>query len=115
MLVLWILNILGIMIFFMVRYENRRVKDNFNPWFWVKDNWVELLSTLLFNISLMIILMHPEVAVDPQRIIERYVPFDVTVTGFAAKMLISFLLGLGFSAGLYSLIKRLKPFKAKRG
>lgn len=114
MLVLWFLNLLGIMIFFMVRYENRRVKDNFKLWFWIRDNWVELCCTLLFNIALMIILLHPEVAVDPHQLIDKYVPFEVKITGFAAKMVISFLLGLGLSAALYSLVKKLKPFNAKK-
>lgn len=114
MLVLWFINLLGIWIFFLVRFENRKKKNVFNPIFWIKDNWIELLAIFLFDIALMIIIMHPDISVNPQRLIEKYIPFDVVATGFAAKMIVSFLIGLGLSSGLYSLVKRLKIFNAPK-
>ena len=51
-----ILNIIGILIFFISRFNGRKdkVKET-SISFWFKDNWGELISIALFDIALMML------------------------------------------------------------
>ena len=51
-----VLNLIGILIFFINRYANRTKKTiGFSLKFWLKDNWPEVSSTLLFDLALIVI------------------------------------------------------------
>ncbi len=53
----WILNLLGILIFFINRFKQRTHKTvSFKFKYWVEDNFQEMATTLLLNLALMIIL-----------------------------------------------------------
>lgn len=99
----WLLNTIGMLIYFISKYANRTNKTKFSSKFWFKDNWPELASTLLINIALMLLLMQPETNINIDDLIKEHVPFDLQV---AVKPLFSLLLGLGLSAFLYSLFRK---------
>ena len=99
----WILNLIGVMIYFINKYANRKNKTKWNGLFWLNDNWPELASTMLINIALMLLLMQPETNINIDDLIKEHVPFALQV---AVKPLFSLLLGLGLSAFLYSLFRK---------
>ena len=53
----WILNLLGILIFFINRFKQRTHKTvSFKFKYWIGDNFQEMATTLLLNLALMLIL-----------------------------------------------------------
>ena len=99
----WILNLIGVMIYFINKYANRKNKTKWNGRFWLNDNWPELASTLLINIALMLLLMQPETNINIDDWLKANVPFALQI---AIKPLFSLLLGLGLSALLYGMFKK---------
>jgi hypothetical protein len=99
----WILNLLGITIYFLNRFNKRTNKTKFSFKFWLNDNWNELLSTFLINVALMLLLMQPETNINIDELIKEYIPFSVQ---FAIKPAFSFLLGLGLSSAFYSIFRQ---------
>ena len=98
-----ILNLLGILIYFLNRFINRRGKNKtFSITFWLKDNWPELLVVLLMDISLMILLLTNDVTIDLAGFIPDWMvaPGDLTLV---------WLVGLGLASLVYTFIK--KKFK----
>lgn len=52
-----LLNAIGVLIFFLVRLAGRKDKGSpLSITFWLKDNWEQLITVLLFDIGLMILL-----------------------------------------------------------
>ena len=103
----WILNTIGMLIYFIQRYAGRRNKTKFNFKFWLNDNWPELVTSVLFNVALMLLLMQPETNINIDDLIKEHVPFALQI---AIKPLFSLLLGLGLSAFLYGMFKK-KTYK----
>ena len=99
----WILNLIGIAIYFLNKYAGRKNKTKFNSKFWLKDNFPELASTLLINVALMLLLMQPETNINIDEWLKANVPFALQI---AIKPLFSLLLGLGLSAFLYGMFKK---------
>ena len=99
----WILNIIGMLIYFIQRYAGRRNKTKFNFKFWLNDNWPELVTSVLFNVALMLLLMQPETNINIDDWLKANVPFALQI---AIKPLFSLLLGLGLSALLYGMFKK---------
>ena len=99
----WILNLIGVMIYFINKYANRKNKTKFNGKYWINDNWPELATTLLINIALMLLLMQPETNINIDEWLKANVPFALQI---AIKPLFSLLLGLGLSAFLYGMFKK---------
>lgn len=99
----WILNLIGILTYFINRFANRKNKTKFNFRFWLRENMPELLSTLLINIALMLLLMQPETNINIDTWLKDNVPFAMQI---AIKPLFSLLLGLGLSAFLYGLFRK---------
>ena len=97
----WILNIIGIAIYFLGRFKKRKFKTNPSWTFWIKDNWVEFAQTMLINIALMIILMMPDVQLNADNFIKEYLPIDFSITPVVVKALASFLLGWVFTFFVY--------------
>lgn len=52
----YILAILGIAINFLSKYNARTKKEEFSFKYWIKDNWPELIQSLLFVIALLLML-----------------------------------------------------------
>ena len=103
----WILNIIGMLIYFIQRYAGRRNKTKFSFKFWLNDNWPELVTSILFNVALMLLLMQPETNINIDDWLKDNVPFALQI---AIKPLFSLLLGLGLSAFLYGMFKK-KTYK----
>ena len=103
----WILNLIGVMVYFINKYANRKNKTKFNGKYWLNDNWPELATTLLINIALMLLLMQPETNINIDDFLKENVPFALQI---AIKPLFSLLLGLGLSAFLYGMFKK-KTYK----
>ena len=99
----WILNTIGMLIYFIQRYAGRRNKTKFNFKFWLNDNWPELVTSILFNVALMLLLMQPETNINIDDFLKENVPFALQI---AIKPLFSLLLGLGLSAFLYGMFKK---------
>lgn len=94
-----ILNILGIAICFLTKYQNRTEKDKgFSLSYWIKDNWVELVIIGLFDAAMVLLVMTGDIELN----VTQFVPEWVANVG---GLTISFLLGLGLAAGIYEIIK----------
>lgn len=97
-----ILCLLGIVIYFMNRYANRKQKTKRGSFaFWIQDNYPELISTVALNLAIMIIIHLPGTSVSFSRVFAA-LPFDLSVAGVPT---FSFLLGLGLTAAFYRLFK----------
>jgi hypothetical protein len=101
----WVLNAIGIVIYFLNRFGNRRTKTKASFKYWFADNYIELFTTLLFDLALMIIVMMPDVQVNFDSFIAENVPFGLTISPIVAKAILSFLLGLGLSSLFYKYYK----------
>ena len=98
----YILCLIGIMIYFINRYANRKIKTiGFSVKFWIAENWPEMTTTVLMNIALMIIIHQPGTVISFDKMFES-LPFVMSVAGMP---LLSFLIGLGLSALFYRLFK----------
>jgi hypothetical protein len=97
-----ILNILGILIYFINRYANRAQKAQpFSFKFWLRDNWPEVSTVFLLDIALMVLLFSPGTEVNFDKMLST-LPIGIKVSG---SWLMSFLLGLGLSSLFYKLFK----------
>jgi len=99
-LLIVILNLLGIAICFLTKYGNRSDQSKpFSFGYWMKDNWNELLVTLLFDISVMILVMAGDIQID----MTQFLPEWAISTG---SLTLSFALGLGVAALIYEIFKK---------
>lgn len=95
-----VLNILGILIYFLNRYNNRRSKDkSFSINFWVKDNWPELLIVLLVDVSIMLLLILNDISIDAA----QFLPTWLVKIGDLG---IAWLIGLGLASLIYSIFRK---------
>jgi hypothetical protein len=98
-----LLNVIGILIYFINRYANRANKaPDFSLKFWLKDNWPEMTTTILLDVALMILLFSPGTEISFDALFSK-LPFGVKIAG---DLLMSFLLGLGLSSLFYSIFKK---------
>jgi hypothetical protein len=99
----WLLNLIGIMIYFINRYAKRTKRTiAFSFKFWLRDNWAELVPVLLLNLALMIIIHLP----DSAELIEKAfakLPEWVSILGIPG---VCFGLGLGLSSLFYEIFKK---------
>lgn len=98
----WFLNFLGIAIYFINRFANRKQKTDFYFNFWLKDNWPEVSTVILLDIALMILLLGEGTSVNFDDLLSK-LPFGLKIAG---EPLLAFLLGLGLSSLFYTLFKR---------
>jgi len=97
-----LLNFLGIVLYFLMRFQNRRDKKaEPDIKFWLKDNGVELIIITLFDVSLMLLLLKGGLVID----LNKYFPSLPDGVAFTGDLAICFLIGLVLAAGIYELIK----------
>lgn len=101
----WLLNGIGVIIYFLNRFGNRKKKTKPSFKFWINDNYKELLTTILFDFALMLIIMMPEVQVNFDALIAENLPFGLTIGPAVAKAILSLGLGLGLSSLFYKYYK----------
>lgn len=98
----WIFNILGILIYFMLRYVNRAdKKTKFSGLFWLNDNWSETVTILLFNAVLMLLMIFGGLTID----LNKFIPSLPDGVAFAGDLAAYFLIGAVISHGTYELFK----------
>lgn len=102
----WILNLIGIVAYFIGRYSNRKNKTiKRSASFWLNDNWPELTQTLLLNIALMIILEMDAVEVKLDSFFSENIPY-ISIDPAVGKAIIALGLGLGLTALIYSAFRK---------
>jgi len=99
----WLLNIIGILIYFINRFARRTKKTvAFSFKFWIQDNWPEVSTVILLDIALMILLLGEGTHVNFDDLLSK-LPFGLSVAG---EPFLAFLLGLGLSSLFYKLFRK---------
>lgn len=107
----WLLNFIGIMIYFINRFARRSKKTvAFSFKYWIQDNWPEMSTVLLLDVALMILLLGEGTRVNFDDLFSK-LPFSLQIAG---EPFMAFLLGLGLSALFYKLFNK-KVKDAKNG
>jgi hypothetical protein len=98
-----VLNLLGILSFFLNRFEKRtdKVKEPSLAYWW-KDNWAQLMNILIWDVALMLLVMFGGLHVDFTKLAPT-IPSWITVVGDGA---LSFGIGLFGAYAGYMLIKK---------
>ena len=97
------LNVLGIAIFFLNRLAGRKNKATpVTAQYWLKDNWEQLLSVLLFDVALMVLVFQGGLQFNFEKLAPM-LPDGVQLAGDGA---LCFLVGLLFSWGIYVAYKK---------
>ena len=98
----WLLNFLGILLYFLVRFGNRADKTiKFSGTFWMNDNWVETVGTLLVNLILMLLMWKGGIVID----IEKIAPWMPDGISFIGDMITYILIGGVISHLVYEAFK----------
>lgn len=90
MILLIVTNIIGIFIYFLLRYEGRTDKSKpLSIKFWMKDNWVQLLIIALIDLAIMILLLSSDLTIEKiPHVPEWFASYgDATITLFVGMML----------------------------
>jgi len=99
-----ILNVLGVLIFFLNRFAGRKNKTApVSAKYWLKDNWEQLLIVALFDVALMLLVVLGGLELNFEKIAPM-LPDGVTLAGDAA---LCFLVGLLFAWATYVGYKKL--------
>jgi hypothetical protein len=99
----WLLNLIGVLIFFINRFNKRTKKTvAFSLRFWITDNFQEMATTLLLNLALMIILQI-NINEGTLDLLLAKLPAWVNLLGVPG---ICFALGAGLSWLLYELFRK---------
>ncbi|NLG04677.1 MAG: hypothetical protein GX567_12750 [Clostridia bacterium] len=108
-LIIVIFNILGIAISFLTKYNTRREQDKtFSLKFWINDNWPELAVIALFDAAIVGLLLLGDIQIN----VTEFIPEWIAVVGNNA---VSFILGLGLAAGIYSIFKKKVAYTRETG
>lgn len=97
----WILAIIGLAIYYIGKYSKRKTTSKFSIKFWLKDNWPELVTSVLATIALMVILLDDGAVYDFSKIFEN-VPFTKALP---TEKFVSLLIGYMNSFIFYNLMK----------
>jgi len=97
----YILSILGIIINFLSKYNARTKKENFSVKFWIKDNWPELVQSLLFVIAILLMLDKAEFDTEAfYKWLSNVVPIPKGVIA-PVQLVVPFLTGLSINHIVY--------------
>jgi len=103
-----VLNIIGILIFFLNRLAGRKERQNpLSIRYWFRDNWEQLICVALVDIALMLLVVNGGLEFN----FEKLTPMLPEGMKLAGDLALSFLVGLVFSWGVYVGYK--KMFKTK--
>ena len=100
----WILATIGLALYFIGRYNKRRNKTKFNLKFWLKDNWPEVVTSVLATIALMVIFLDEGAVFDFGNFFES-VPF---IKALPTEKFVSLVIGYLNSLIFYNLMKQKK-------
>ena len=97
----WVLFILGTLAYFIFRYDSRNDKSKeFDLWFWLKDNWVQLSGAFILDLIAMLLITDPDIDISGWLI--KFIPeglVSLTVLAIPAAC------GLGLGWGAYEFVK----------
>ena len=112
----WIMALLGISIDFLARYSARRKKTQFSFTYWVKDNWVETVQSLILLAALMLFVTHSDFSIEPEKFQEWLGTFLPLPDGilFPMALFVPFIVGLFVNQLVYFLNKRKEKWAAKK-
>lgn len=97
----WLLFILGTIAYFIFRYDGRSDKSkDFNPLFWLKDNWVQLSGAFILDLIAMILFTDSNIDISGWLI--KFIPEGLVSIVILA---IPAACGLGLGWGAYEFIK----------
>ena len=98
----WLLNFLGILLYFLIRFGNRTDKSvKFSGTFWLNDNWVETVGTFVVNLILMLLMWQGGISID----IEKVAPWMPDGIAFVGDLFIYVLIGAVISHLVYEAFK----------
>jgi hypothetical protein len=99
----WILNLIGIMVYFINRYANKENKNTeFSIRYWIQDNWPEMTTVLLIDLAIMLLINSPGTEINFDELFSK-LPFGIKVAG---DLFFSFILGLGLASLFYTIFKK---------
>jgi hypothetical protein len=99
----WLLNLIGIMVYFINRYAGREnKKPDFSLRYWLQDNWPEISTVLLIDLAIMLLINSPGTEINFDEFLSK-LPFGIKVAG---DLFFSFLLGLGLASLFYTIFKK---------
>jgi len=99
------LNFLGIVLYFLIRYKNRKDKDvKFSGTFWFNDNWVETIGTLVVNLILTLLMFYGGITID----LSKWVTWLPEGIGFVGDLSIYVLIGAVLSHAVYEFVAKEK-------
>ena len=97
-----VLNIIGILIYFINRFKKRSKKTvAFDINYWLKDNWAEMSTIILLDVALMILLFAEGTEINFDDLFSK-LPFGLKLP---ADLFMAFLLGLGLSSLFYTIFR----------
>ena len=98
----YLFNLLGIIIYFLLRYNGRTDQTTkLSVGYWFRDNWLEFLTILLFNVLLMGLFVIGGVTID----LEKFLPSLPDGVSFVGDAAICAFIGLVLAHGVYELFK----------
>lgn len=104
----WLLFFLGTAAYFIIRYDGRTDKSKeFDLWFWLKDNWVQLSGAFILDLIAMILITDPDIDISGWLI--KFIPEGLVSIVILA---IPAACGLGLGWGAYEFIKLFLKKKA---
>ena len=99
----WVLFILGTLAYFIFRYDSRTDKSKeFDLWFWVKDNWVQLSGAFILDLIAMLLITDPDIDISGWLMTLTFIPQGLVPLIMLA---IPPACGLGLGWGAYEFIK----------
>lgn len=97
-----IFNLLGIALYFLIRYNKRTNKEiKFSGTFWLNDNWAETIAILGVDLAMMLLVLKKDLVID----LNTYLPALPAGVAFTGDLAICFFIGLFLSAAIYELFK----------
>lgn len=104
----WIIAILGILFDFLSRYHVKTKKEPFSFRYWIKDNWVESIQSVILVVVLLLMFTHADFSINPeefQKWLGSFLPLPAGVL-FPMSLLVPFAIGLLVNKGVYYMNKR---------
>lgn len=96
-----LLNILGILLYFIIRYGKRSDKtQKFSATFWLNDNWIETVGTIVVNAILVILLLAGGITFD----FEKWLPWLPDGIGFVGDLAAYAIIGAVISHVVYEFV-----------
>ena len=99
-----LLNVLGVLIFFLNRFAGRKDKDQpFSGKKWITENWEQLTIVALFDVALMLLVINGGLEFN----FEKIAPMLPEGVKLAGDLALCFLVGLVFAYLGYEAYKKL--------